>query len=207
MSWSCLKTLRHMWMEPHFFQGKERHHSGKNPQGSSTCAAWLTDIISPDYTKVWPGQDACAVPGCHDSRMQPHHLLHIQTHKSSPLQVLWLQINTRRDKPAKPWINLRGSQIAVAVTTYQACFGWLCMYCQPQPHCLAWLEKAPQESLHAQKHTTEFGEEREWCQTTVTGCDRVPQNWWLGRKNVAYTKLPHFRHMLLPTAPCCTMDI
>lgn len=92
-------------MEPHFFQGKERHHSGKNPQGSSTCAAWLTDIISLDYTKVWPGQDACAVPGCHDSRMQPHHLLHIQTHKSAAVISLASYViakTKRRDKPAKP---------------------------------------------------------------------------------------------------------
>lgn len=53
---------------------------GKTPKDHQQCAAWLRDVISSDYTK---GKDACAVPGCDDGRMQPHHFLHIQTHRSA----------------------------------------------------------------------------------------------------------------------------
>lgn len=70
-------------MKPCFFQDKERNHSGKTPQVSSTWTTWLTDIIPSDYPEVHLGQQACAVPGCDDGRMQPHHLPHIQARRSA----------------------------------------------------------------------------------------------------------------------------
>lgn len=139
-----------------------RHHLIRLPKG----AAWAAGLCSP---RLWWWQDAASPPPAHSSsQVSCSHL---------PCKLF-----DYRDKPAKPWINPWGSPVAAAVTMCSACFRWLCTYGQLQLHHLMWLEKAPKEWLHAQKHMTEFGDECEWCQMMVTGYDRIPKYWYVRRR-------------------------
>lgn len=130
---------------------------------------------------------------------------------SPPLQVVSLQTNTRRNDPAKPWINLWRSLTALAVSKI--------------PGSLWVMEHVVLHVLPTAASPLTEAEESTWI---VTVCSEIHHRAWRrawvmsndgdqvwygptiltdGEKIMAYTKLPHSGHTPLPTAPCCTKDV
>lgn len=219
MSRSCLNTLRHMGKEPCIFQGKERKQGGGKDHQHVLLGFRLSSHLATQKGAAWAGYLSCprlslrGVMRWQDAAWPPpaHSSLQVSDSQSPPLQVVWLQTNTRRNDPAKLWINLWRSLIALAVGKVLG---------------LLWVMK--RVALHvlpaAASPLTEAGEST-WI---VTACSEVHHRAWrwawvmsndgdqvwygptipiTGEKNMAYTKLRRFGHTLLPTAPYSTKHI
>lgn len=216
MSWSCLNTLRHMGTEPCIFQGKERKHGGGKDHQHVLLGLQLSSHLTTWKGAAWAGCSCCprlSLSGAmrwQDAAWPSPAHSSLQVSGSHLICKLW-DYKHYKKQSAKPWINLWRSLIALAVAKV---LGSLWVMKHVALHVLPTVASPLTVAGESTRIVTACSEihHRAWRWAWVMSNDG-DQVWYSptilisGEKNMAYTKLPHFGHTLLPTAPYCTEDI